>query len=160
MTTNRRLRVVYFGTPEFAVPALRSLISDNRFDVSLVVTQPDRPAGRGHKLSPSPVKIAALQTNLQIYQPSSLRTENDRRPLVDIDADLFAVAAYGRILGPKTLAIPRVWLCQRSRLAVAEVQRSESNRRGNRLRRGANRDFGDGNGKWSRYWPGHWASSN
>jgi methionyl-tRNA formyltransferase len=99
---------VFFGTPEFAVPALRSFVSDQRFNVVLVVTQPDRPAGRGHRLSSSPVKVAALELRLPIYQPSSLRTEAERLPLVEVEADLFVVSAFGLIFGLKTLAIPKL----------------------------------------------------
>ena len=102
-----RYRVVYFGTPAYAVPALRALHSDERFDVVLVVTQPDRPAGRGHKLVAPAVKHAALELDLPVYQPESLRTPALRQPLVEAHADLFVVAAFGLIFGEKTLAIPK-----------------------------------------------------
>lgn len=101
------IRVVFFGTPEFAVPTLSRLVADARFEVKLVVTQPDRPAGRGRKLEPNPVKVAADGFQIPIYQPESLRTPELRAPLVASDADVFVVAAYGLIFGPKTLAIPR-----------------------------------------------------
>ena len=101
-------RIVYFGTPEYAVPALEQLASDERFDVVLVVTQPDRPAGRGHKLTSPPVKAAAEQRGIPVYQPESLRSPEMRMPLVDTNADLFVVAAYGLIFSEKTLAIPRI----------------------------------------------------
>ena len=101
------VRVVYFGTPEYAVPALRALCSDARFDVVLVVTQPDRKAGRGHKLVAPAVKTAALELGRTVYQPEALRTQDLRQPLVDANADLFVVAAYGLIFGEKTLSIPR-----------------------------------------------------
>lgn len=102
------LKIVYFGTPEYAVPALEALAADARFDVVLVVTQPDRPAGRGHKLTPPPVKIAAERLGLPVYQPSSLRTKDAREPLAAAGADLFVVAAFGLIFGEKTLSIPRL----------------------------------------------------
>ena len=101
------VRVVYFGTPEYAVPALRALCNDARFDVVLVVTQPDRKAGRGHKLVAPAVKTAALELGRTVYQPEALRTQDLRQPLVDANADLFVVAAYGLIFGEKTLSIPR-----------------------------------------------------
>src|SRR5262245_37442288 len=101
---SRALRVVYFGTPQFAVPALRTLVVDPTFEVVLVVTQPDRPAGRGHVLSRSPVKVIALELNLPVYQPASLRSQIDREPLIGAEADLFVVAAFGLIFGPKTLS--------------------------------------------------------
>ncbi len=101
------IRVVYFGTPAYAVPALRALATDKRFEVVLVVTQPDRPAGRGHGLNQPAVKLAAIELGFPLYQPVSLRTPVDRDPLGEANADLFVVAAYGLIFGPKTLAIPR-----------------------------------------------------
>ena len=100
------IRIVYFGTPEFAVPALRALHADPRFEVVLVVTQPDRPAGRGRKLFGSSVKQSAVLLGLDVYQPERLRTEEQRQPLVECGADVFVVAAYGVIFGPRTLAIP------------------------------------------------------
>ncbi|HEV2527860.1 MAG TPA: methionyl-tRNA formyltransferase [Thermomicrobiales bacterium] len=103
----RPIRVVYFGTPEFAVPALSDIAADSRFEVVLVVTQPDRPSGRGRKLVAPPVKVAAGQLGYPVYQPESLRQPAARQPLIDADADVFVVAAFGMIFGPKTLAIPR-----------------------------------------------------
>ena len=101
-------RIVYFGTPEYAVPALEQLSTDDRFEVVLAVTQPDRPAGRGHKLTPPPVKASAERLGISVYQPASLRSAEMRTPLVDAQADLFVVAAYGLIFGEKTLAIPKI----------------------------------------------------
>ncbi len=108
MTSDTKpIRIVYFGTPDFAVPALRALSADSRFEVVLVVSQPDRPAGRGRRLTSPAVKVAADEMVLPTYQPSSLRQADARQPLIDADADLFIVAAFGMIFGPKTLAIPR-----------------------------------------------------
>lgn len=104
---NPPIRIALFGTPEYAVPSLQSLHADSRYDISLVVTQPDRPAGRRHQLTASPVKIAAQQLGLHVYQPASLRTPELREPLVALGADVFVVAAYGLIFGSKTLSIPR-----------------------------------------------------
>jgi len=103
-----RIRVVFFGTPEYAVPALAALAEDPRFTVVLVVTQPDRPAGRGHALLPPPVKMEALQRGLRVYQPESLRRHSEREPLIEADADVFVVAAFGLIFGKRTLALPRM----------------------------------------------------
>lgn len=102
------MRVVYFGTPRFAVPALRALAADPAFDVRLVVSQPDRPAGRGQRLESPPVAQAAVELGLPLHQVSSLRDEDARMPLVEANADLFVVAAFGLIFGKKTLAIPRL----------------------------------------------------
>ena len=102
------MRTVFFGTPAFAVPTLERLTADPRFDVVLVVTQPDRPAGRGRRLEPSPVREAAAALGLPVYQPTTLREPAARQPLAAVGADLFVVAAYGLIFGPKTLALPRL----------------------------------------------------
>ncbi|MBA3643566.1 MAG: methionyl-tRNA formyltransferase [Chloroflexia bacterium] len=100
------MRIIFFGTPDFAVPALDRFISSPEYDVALVVTQPDRPAGRGRSLQRSPVALHANKRGIDLYQPKSLNREA-RFNLAGYDADLFFVAAYGRIFGPKTLALPR-----------------------------------------------------
>ncbi len=102
------MRVVYFGTPAFAAPTLEALARDSRFDVRLVVTQPDRPAGRGRKLESSAVAATARALGLPLYQPASLRTAEAREPLAEAEADLFVVAAFGLIFGKATLALPRL----------------------------------------------------
>lgn len=102
------IRIVYFGTPAYAVPALNALFLDPRADVVLVVTQPDRPAGRGRTLTPPPVKQTALAHGRSVYQPETLRTAEDRDPIAAVAADLFVVAAFGKIFGPKLLALPRL----------------------------------------------------
>lgn len=102
------IRIVYFGTPGYAVPALEALQSDPRVSIALVVTQPDRPAGRGRKLTSPPVKDFAIARGVEVYQPETLRTETDRGPIAALGADLFVVAAYGKIFGPKLLALSRL----------------------------------------------------
>ncbi len=95
------------GTPDFSVPALQNLASKDDFHVSLVVTQPDRPKGRGKKLSPSPVKAAALKLGLDIFQPEKLNTEEAQEKLLSMHPDFFVVAAFGQILSQKILDIPK-----------------------------------------------------
>ena len=102
------LRTVFFGSPSFAVPALERLASDNRFEIVLVVTQPDRPAGRGRGLASPIIAEVARGLGLRIYQPATLRDPVSRRPLADAAADLFVVAAFGLVFGPRTLALPRL----------------------------------------------------
>lgn len=98
-----RPTAVFMGTPEIAVPALRLLAS--RAEVRLVITQPDRPAGRGMKLTPPPVKVAALELGLPIWQPDSMRgAEGDARLA---GHDLFVVMAYGEILRQPVLNLPK-----------------------------------------------------
>ncbi|HET7037636.1 MAG TPA: methionyl-tRNA formyltransferase [Thermomicrobiaceae bacterium] len=99
--------VVFFGSPEFAVPSLLALAHDPRFHVALVVTQPDRPAGRGRRLLPPPVKVAALERNLPVWQPATLRSPETEERLLALTPDLFVVVAYGEILRRRVLAIPR-----------------------------------------------------
>ncbi|MBW3632677.1 MAG: methionyl-tRNA formyltransferase, partial [Chloroflexi bacterium] len=94
------LRVVYFGSPDFAVPTLESLAASPAFDVALVVTQ-------GAKGS-SPVERAAADFSLPVYKPTTLRDPESRRPLVEAEADLFVVAAFGLIFRQRTLDIPRL----------------------------------------------------
>lgn len=108
------MRIVFAGTPDFARIALEALLAQG-FDVLLVMTQPDRPAGRGMKLSPSPVKQAAVNANIPVLQPHSLRLDGKypeeaaqaRQTLLDLQPDLMVVAAYGLILPKWTLELPR-----------------------------------------------------
>lgn len=100
------LRVVFAGTPEFAVPALQALIQ-SRHNVVAVYTQPDRPAGRGRKLMPSPVKQVALAHNIPVEQPESLKSVEVQYLLEQYQADVMVVAAYGLILPQRVLDIPR-----------------------------------------------------
>jgi len=92
------------GTPEFAVPALQALLATQ--DVAGVVTQPDRPAGRGHQVRPSPVKLAAGAAGVPIYQPKSLRKPEAAEPLRAWSPDVIVVAAFGQILRPHVLTLP------------------------------------------------------
>ena len=103
----QRLRLVFAGTPDFAVPGLRACLSADA-DVVAVYTQPDRPAGRGRKFAPSPVKQAALETGIAVEQPESLKTAEAQTRLREYAADLMVVIAYGLILPRKVLAIPRL----------------------------------------------------
>ena len=109
MVTHAPLRLLFFGTPDFAVPTLASMVA-SRHPVVGVVTQPDRPRGRGHQLSPSPVKVFALERGIPILQPEKMRDETLLAALRAFDADLGVVAAYGRILTDAILLIPRLGL--------------------------------------------------
>ncbi len=99
------MRVVFMGSPGFAVPSLRALVHA-RYQVVQVVTQPDRPAGRGGRLTPPEVKVAALELGLPVSQPETLKDESVRMSLAAAAPDLFVVAAYGKILSRAVLAIP------------------------------------------------------
>jgi methionyl-tRNA formyltransferase len=105
--TQPPLRVVFAGTPEFAVPCLEACRASGA-DVVAVYTQPDRPAGRGRKLAASPVKEAALAAGIPVEQPISFKASEDRERLAACAPDLLIVVAYGLILPRKVLAIPRL----------------------------------------------------
>lgn len=101
------LRIIFAGTPEFAAHHLTALI-ENGYNIVGVLTQPDRPAGRGNKLTASAVKSVALQHNLPIFQPISLRDEQNQLQLATFNADLMIVVAYGLILPQAVLDIPHL----------------------------------------------------
>jgi len=101
------LKIIYAGTPEFAVPALESLLQTEQRVVA-VYTQPDRPAGRGRKLQQSPVKARALAAGLPVMQPQDFKSSQDLLDLQQLDADLMVVAAYGLLLPPAVLDAPRL----------------------------------------------------
>jgi methionyl-tRNA formyltransferase len=98
------MRIVFAGTPEFAVPALRALLGSSHAVVG-VLTQPDRPSGRGRRLTASPVKLAALQAGVPVDQPAGLREEVARRSLMEWRPDVMVVVAYGLILPREVLAL-------------------------------------------------------
>ena len=101
------LNIVFAGTPDFAARHLQALI-DSEHNVIGVYSQPDRPAGRGKKLQASPVKILALEHNIPVYQPKSLRDEAAQQELSDLNADLMVVVAYGLILPQVVLDTPKL----------------------------------------------------
>ena len=107
MVTADALRVVYFGTPEFAVPTLRALL-DSRHRVVAVISQPDRPRGRGQHQQPTPTKQIAESRTVPVLQPLRLKDEGFLQSIVDLQPDLGVVAAYGRILPDALLEIPRL----------------------------------------------------
>ena len=100
------MRAAFAGTPEFAAVALRALLAAG-FDVPLVLTQPDRPAGRGQKLMASPVKQVALAHGIAVHQPEKLRDPATHQPLIEAAPDVLVVAAYGLILPQAVLDIPK-----------------------------------------------------
>src|SRR5512146_1079308 len=100
------MRVVFMGSPEFAVPCLRALAANH--DVALVISQPDKPAGRGGELRAPAVKVAAQELNLPVFQPASAKTGELERALKETKAELAVVVAYGKILPRAVLdALPR-----------------------------------------------------
>jgi len=99
------LKVLFLGTSEFSCPSLESLL-ESAHEVIGVVTQPDRPKGRGQKFAPSPVKSLAVAKNLPVFQPERVRDHSSLEVLKSLHPDLMVVVAYGQILSPAVLAIP------------------------------------------------------
>jgi len=100
------MRLIFAGTPVFAADALAALRAAGH-EIVMVLTQPDRPAGRGMKLKPSPVKARALESGLRVEQPLTLKTAEAQQLISELDADVMVVAAYGLILPQAVLDLPR-----------------------------------------------------
>ena len=105
------MRIVFCGTPEFAVPTLRALLANPEFKVEAVVTQPDRPRGRGQHISALPVKDVAVQAGIRIYQPASMKSDEARDFVAELKPDAVVIIAYGQIIPRRLLDIPRLgWM--------------------------------------------------
>ena len=104
---SKTLRIIFAGTPDFAARHLDALLSSGHQVVG-VFTQPDRPAGRGKKLMPSPVKVLAEEHGLPVFQPASLRPQENQQLVADLNADVMVVVAYGLILPKAVLDMPRL----------------------------------------------------
>lgn len=101
------MKIIFAGTPDFAVPALAALIEEGH-EIVMVLTQPDRPAGRGMKLTPSPVKVLAEQHGLLVFQPESLKPAEVQAQVIATQADVMIVAAYGLIIPTVLLEMPEI----------------------------------------------------
>jgi methionyl-tRNA formyltransferase len=105
------LRLVFCGTPSFALPSLRRLIAQPAFQIEAVITQPDRPRGRGEQMFSSPVKDAALAAGLHVYQPEKIRSDSAHDFFRQLQPDAVAIIAYGQIIPESLIAIPRLgWI--------------------------------------------------
>ncbi len=105
------LRIVFCGTPAFALPTLNHLIAQPDFQIEAVVTQPDRPRGRGHEVSSSPVKDAALDAGIAVYQPEKIKSESGQNFFKRVAPDAVVIIAYGQIISESLLEIPRLgWI--------------------------------------------------
>ncbi|MEM7769977.1 MAG: methionyl-tRNA formyltransferase, partial [Cyanobacteria bacterium P01_A01_bin.37] len=103
------MKIIFFGTPQFAVPSLEKLIQDPDITVQAVVTQPDKRRGRGKQLIPSPVKSLATQHQIPVWQPQRVKKDLETlQYLQQSDADVFIVVAYGQILSQNILDVPRL----------------------------------------------------
>lgn len=103
----KTFNIIFMGTPEYAVPSLKA-IHNSRHHLSLVVTQPDRPQGRGRKVFPPPVKKTAMELGYETVQPTKIKTPEFAKSLIRLHPDIFVVVAYGRILPKQILAIPKI----------------------------------------------------
>ncbi|CAK9886469.1 MAG: Methionyl-tRNA formyltransferase [Candidatus Erwinia impunctatus] len=101
------LRIIFAGTPDFAATHLQALLK-SKHDVVGVFTQPDRPAGRGNKLTPGPVKQLAEQHQVAVFQPGTLRSDQAQQTIADLNADIMVVVAYGLLLPAPVLSLPRL----------------------------------------------------
>ena len=99
------MKIVFMGTPDFAGEALKALIN-SKHQVAAVFTQPDKPKGRGNKLTPPPVKEVALENEIPVFQPQRIRDAESLQILKDIQPDIIVVAAYGKILPREILDLP------------------------------------------------------
>ncbi|WEM42268.1 methionyl-tRNA formyltransferase [Photobacterium sp. DA100] len=104
---SKPLKIVFAGTPDFAARHLAALLSSEH-DVIAVYTQPDRPAGRGKKLTASPVKNIALEHNIPVYQPENFKSDEAKQQLADLGADIMVVVAYGLLLPQAVLDTPKL----------------------------------------------------
>ncbi|MCQ2738752.1 MAG: methionyl-tRNA formyltransferase [bacterium] len=103
-----KLSIVFFGTPDIGLKSLEHLYNSDKFEVLGVVTQPDKPSGRGKKLTPSPIKVFAEEHNIPVFQPKSIRKEPDIiRSLKELEPDFFVTFAFGQILSQEILDIPK-----------------------------------------------------
>jgi len=106
-----RLRLVFCGTPAFAVPCLQKIVAAPEFEIAAVYTQPDRPRGRGHEVSFSPIKEAALAAEVPVQQPGKIRSPEVEEHLRSLSPDAIVIIAYGQIIPARLLAIPRLgWI--------------------------------------------------
>ena len=105
------LRIVFCGTPAFAVPSLHRLIAQPEFEIVGAVTQPDRPRGRGRQIAISAVKTAAVEAGIPVYQPEKIRSDEAYEYFRGIAPDVVVIIAYGQIISPRLIAIPRLgWI--------------------------------------------------
>ena len=99
------MRIIFMGTPDFAVPCLKALIDDGN-EIKGVFTQPDKPKGRGYTMTPPPVKELALLNNINVYQPTTLRDGKALELLKELDPEMIVVVAYGKILPEEIINLP------------------------------------------------------
>lgn len=111
LSDNSKTKVLFFGTPAFALPALERLAADSRWQIVGVITQPDKPAGRKQQLTPPPAKLSAIKFNLPVFQFPTLKDPSVQQAIANLQADVAVVVAYGKIIPQAVLdSIPHGWL--------------------------------------------------
>lgn len=100
------MRIVFMGTPDFAVPCLEALIKDGN-EIAAVYTQPDKPKGRGYTMTPPPVKVLATDNNIEVFQPTTLKDGEAARKLSELAPEMIVVVAYGKILPKEIIDLPK-----------------------------------------------------
>src|SRR5438445_80734 len=101
------MRIVFCGTPEFAVPTLKHLLAQSDFEIAGVITQPDRPRGRGLRVTASPIKETALAADIPVHQPEKIRSPESEELLRRLSPDCIVIIAYGQIIPARLLSIPK-----------------------------------------------------
>ena len=139
------MKILFMGTPDFALFSLRALVEAGE-NIIGVVTQPDKPKGRGYTLTPPPVKVYALEKNIPVYQPNTLRGEEFANLLAELSPDLIVVVAYRERAG-----ISQVRLHQRARLSPARLSRSGAYATCHYGRAERNGNYHNDDGRRSRY---------
>jgi methionyl-tRNA formyltransferase len=105
------MRIIFCGTPQFAVPTLQKLLTQNDIEIAAVITQPDRPRGRGQEVTASPVKQAALAAGVVVHQPEKIRSPDAQKILEELAPDCIVIIAYGQIIPARLLPIPKLgWI--------------------------------------------------
>src|SRR5258708_15444007 len=105
------MRIIFCGTPPFAVPPFIPLLAQPDIEIAAVITQPDRPRGRGHEISASPMKEAAVAANVPVHQPEKIRTPDAQDLLKQLAPDCIVIIAYGQIIPARLLDIPKLgWI--------------------------------------------------
>lgn len=117
------MRIVFMGTPDFAVGTLQALVESGKHEIAAVVTQPDRPKGRGQKMLMTPVKEYALSQGLPVYQPAKVKTPEVIAQLRELRPEIIVVAAFGQLLNQELLGIAAFRMRQCTRFAAAEISR-------------------------------------
>ena len=133
------MKIVFMGTPDFAVPSLHAL-TEAGYAVAAVVTQPDKPKGRGKTLLPTPVKEEAVMHDIPVYQPEKVRNNPEFLEILkEINPEIIVVAAYGQIIPKRNPGASEIWMYQYSCVSSSEIQRSSAypagcDRRGKSIR--------------------------